>query len=192
MNSTEYITGTKKQFLYYKSIAEKTFDTLTDEQLFWQYNDTSNSIAIIVKHLWGNMMSRWTNFLTEDGEKTWRKRDAEFENDIKSREEVLQKWNEGWQCLFNALDSVNDTNFDQPIYIRNVEHSIQDAVNRQLAHYPYHIGQIIFIGKMIQDDKWQSLSIPKRESATYNKKRFAQPKHKAHYTDDLMYDPHKS
>lgn len=187
MNATTYLEGIKKQFLYYKSLGEKTIDQIVDDdRLFWQYNKESNSIATITKHLWGNMKSRWTDFLTSDGEKEWRARDAEFENDIKTKEELLTKWNEGWQCLFEALDSVNETNFDQPIYIRNIEHSITEAINRQLAHYSYHVGQIVFLGKMICDEDWQSLSIAKGTSKSFNEKRFAQPKHKAHYTDKLI------
>ncbi len=186
MNPTAYLDGIKKQFQYYKSLGDKTFDQVPDNKLFWQYNEDSNSIATIVKHLWGNMKSRWTDFLTSDGEKDWRERDAEFENDVQSKEELLRKWNEGWQCLFDALDGINETNFDQPIYIRNIEHNITEAINRQLAHYSYHIGQIVFLGKMMSGGNWQSLSIPKGASTSYNKKRFAKPKHKAHYTDNFL------
>ncbi|MDH7444028.1 DUF1572 family protein [Aquimarina sp. 2201CG14-23] len=188
MNPISYLEGIKKQFEYYKLLGDKTIDQIPSDKLFWQYNEDSNSVAIIVKHLWGNMKSRWTDFLTSDGEKEWRARDAEFENDIRTKDELLIKWNEGWFCLFEALNSVNETNFEQPIYIRNIEHSITEAINRQLAHYSYHVGQIVFLGKMICNTNWQSLSIPKGESASYNKKRFAQPKHKAHYTDKLMKD----
>ncbi|OED46710.1 hypothetical protein AB832_00805 [Flavobacteriaceae bacterium (ex Bugula neritina AB1)] len=188
MDPTSYLEGIKKQFQYYKSLGDKTFDQVPDEKLFWQYNDTSNSIAIIVKHLWGNMKSRWADFLTSDGEKEWRNRDAEFENDIPSKAVLIARWNEGWQSLFDALDEVNETNFDQPIYIRNIEHTITEAINRQLAHYSYHVGQIVYIGKIITDDHWQSLSIPKGTSKIYNKKRFEKPKHKAHYTDNFLKD----
>lgn len=188
MKSSEYLEGIQKQFAYYKSLGEKTIDQIPEEKLFWQYNNESNSIAIIVKHLWGNMKSRWTDFLTTDGEKEWRQRDAEFENDIASKEDLLNKWNDGWQCLFEALESIDQDNFNQPIYIRNIEHSITEAINRQLAHYSYHIGQIVCIGKMIVGEEWQSLSIPKGKSIAYNQKRFATPKHKAHYTDKLMKD----
>lgn len=188
MKSSEYLEGIQKQFAYYKSLGEKTIDQTPEEKLFWQYNNESNSIAIIVKHLWGNMKSRWTDFLTTDGEKEWRQRDAEFENDIASKEDLLNKWNDGWQCLFEALESIDQDNFNQPIYIRNIEHSITEAINRQLAHYSYHIGQIVCIGKMIVGEEWQSLSIPKGKSIAYNQKRFATPKHKAHYTDKLMKD----
>ncbi len=186
MNSENYLEGITKQFKYYKSLGEKTIDQLPEKKLFWQYNTDSNSIAIIVKHIWGNMKSRWTDFLTSDGEKKWRERDAEFDNDITTKEELLAKWNEGWHCLFEALESVDSANFDQPIYIRNIEHSITEAINRQLAHYAYHIGQIVFLGKMIVGSQWKSLSIPKGQSSAYNKQRFDAPKHKAHYTDKLM------
>ncbi|WP_109097380.1 DUF1572 family protein [Aquimarina sp. AU58] len=188
MKSSEYLEGIQKQFAYYKSLGEKTIDQIPEEKLFWQYNNESNSIAIIVKHLWGNMKSRWTDFLTTDGEKEWRQRDAEFENDILSKKDLLTKWNDGWQCLFEALESIDQDNFNQPVYIRNIEHSITEAINRQLAHYSYHIGQIVCIGKMIVDEEWHSLSIPKGKSTAYNQKRFATPKHKAHYTDKLMKD----
>ncbi|GAA4272384.1 DUF1572 domain-containing protein [Aquimarina gracilis] len=188
MNATDYLEGIIKQFKYYKSLGEKTIAQLPEEKLFWQYNDDSNSIAIIIKHLWGNMKSRWTDFLTSDGEKEWRERDAEFEDDITTKQELLSKWNDGWQCLFKALESINESNFMQPIYIRNIEHSIVEAINRQLAHYSYHIGQIVFLGKMIAGSNWKSLSIPKGQSIAYNKERFSSPKHKAHYTDKLIDD----
>ncbi|WP_108869345.1 DUF1572 family protein [Aquimarina aquimarini] len=188
MDSIEYLEGIKKQFEYYKSLGEKTMAQIPDEKVFWQYNDDCNNIAMIIKHLWGNMKSRWTNFLTEDGEKEWRQRDTEFANDISSKEELINKWDEGWQCLFDALASIDKNNFDQPVYIRNIEHSVTEAINRQLAHYSYHIGQIVYIGKMATQGHWQSLSIPKGASQTFNKKRFARPKHKAHYTDKLTKD----
>ncbi|MBQ0734284.1 DUF1572 family protein [Aquimarina celericrescens] len=186
MNPDIYLEGIQKQFRYYKSLGEKTINQLPEEKLFWPYNEDNNSIAILIKHLWGNMKSRWTNFLTTDGEKDWRERDAEFESTIETKEELLLKWNEGWQCLFDALESIDNDNFNQPIYIRNIEHSITEAVNRQLAHYAYHVGQIVLLGKMIAGSDWKSLSIPRGESSEYNKKRFDTPKHKAHYTDKLM------
>jgi len=181
-----YIESIKKQFAYYKMLGDKTFDQIEESDIFWQYNTESNSIAIIVKHLWGNMMSRWTDFLTTDGEKTWRNREAEFEADIQDKAELLAKWNEGWACLFTALDSINSTNFDTTIYIRNMGHTIVEAINRQLAHYAYHIGQIVFVGRMIKGEQWQSLSIPKGKSQAYNQKKFAQPKRKEHFTKSLL------
>ena len=128
---------------------------------------------MIVKHLWGNMLSRWTDFLTSDGEKQWRQRDAEFENNIATREELLSKWNEGWDCLFKTLDSLTTEDLDKEIYIRNEGHSVVEAINRQLAHYPYHIGQIVFIGKMVCDNNWTSLSIPRGNSRVFNEGMFA-------------------
>lgn len=170
-----YLQSATKQFEYYKSLGEKTFNQLPDEKLFWQYNDDSNSIAIIVKHLWGNMLSRWTDFLTTDGEKEWRNRDSEFENDITTRTQMLEKWNAGWNCLFNALKSINENDLNKIIYIRNEEQSVMDAINRQLAHYSYHVGQIVFIGKLASNN-WASLSIPKGNSKAFNETKFSQPK----------------
>lgn len=184
--AADYLDSVKKQFAYYKLLGDKTFGQLSDEQLFWQYNPESNSIGTIVKHMWGNMLSRWTNFLTEDGEKQWRDREAEFDNDIRSREELLQKWNEGWQCLFDALDAITDADLDKVIYIRNMGHTVMEAINRQLAHYPYHVGQIVFLGKMLANEQWQSLSIPRGKSQDYNADKFAQEKHRQHFTDEFL------
>jgi hypothetical protein len=182
----DYLESVKKQFAYYKMLGEKTIAQLSDEHLFIQFNEESNSIAIIVKHLCGNMLSRWTDFLTTDGEKSWRDREGEFENDISDRATLLAKWNEGWDCLFNALDSLNADNSGTIVYIRNQGHSIVEAINRQLAHYPYHVGQIVFIGKMLLGTRWESLSIPRGSSGSYNAEKFAQQKVKRHFTDEYI------
>lgn len=181
-----YLESVIKQFQYYKLLGDKTFTQLEDADLFWQYNEASNSIGIIVKHLWGNMLSRWTDFLNTDGEKTWRNREAEFESDIQTKRELIEKWEAGWTCLFEALDNVNEENFSQIIYIRNQGHTITEAINRQLAHYAYHIGQIVFIGRMIKNKDWQSLSIPKGKSTEFNAKKFAEKKHRGHFTDEFL------
>jgi len=183
MNS--YLESVKKQFEYYKMLGEKTFEQIPEDKLFWKFNEESNSIAMIVKHLHGNMMSRWTDFLTTDGEKEWRKRDGEFDNDIKTKTELLSKWNEGWACLFDAIKPLTEKDLETEIYIRNMGHSISEAIHRQLAHYPYHVGQIVFIGKIIQNESWNSLSIAKGKSKTYNEDKFSKPKRKEHFTDDL-------
>ena len=180
-----YLNSVKKQFDYYKVLGEKTISQLNEEELFWQYNEESNSIAITVNHLWGNMKSRWTNFLQADGEKEWRNRDLEFEPVIQSKTELISKWNDGWSCLYEALDSVNETNFDSEIFIRNQSHSIVEAVNRQMMHYAYHIGQIVYVGRMIKGKDWKSLSIPKGKSKDFNAKKFSKGKHKGHFTDDI-------
>ena len=186
MSNLPFLESAKKEFQYYKLLGEKTFSQLTDEQLFNQINSESNSIAMIVKHLWGNMLSRWTEFLTTDGEKESRKRDEEFENDISTRKELLEKWEEGWYCLFNALNSITDSDLSEVIYIRNQGHTILEAINRQLSHYPHHIGQIVFIGKMLRGKDWNSLSIPKGASKEYNLEKFSQSKSKQHFTDELV------
>jgi len=184
--TNDYIESVRKQFEYYKLLGEKTFAQLSDDQLFWQYNDESNSIATIVKHLWGNMLSRWTDFLTSDGEKEWRDREGEFKNDIRTRDEMMQKWQEGWNCLFTALDTVHKDNADTIVYIRNMGHTVTEAINRQLAHYPYHVGQIVYLGKMILNEKWSSLSIARGQSQSYNNQKFAQPKKVGHFTDEYL------
>ena len=176
----------KKQFAYYKLLGEQTINQLPDEALFWQYNLESNSISLIVKHLWGNMLSRWTDFLTTDGEKDWRNRDAEFEDDSRTRAELMDRWNAGWNCLLSTLDSLQEEDLQQEIFIRNMGHTVVEAINRQLAHYPYHVGQIVFIGKMALDSDWTSLSIPRGNSKNYNADKFAQPKRKEHFTDELL------
>jgi len=182
----DYLQSVTRQFEYYKMLGEKSIAQVPDDKLFWQYNEESNSIGTVVKHLWGNMLSRWTDFLSSDGEKEWRQREAEFENDIRTRADLMSKWNEGWDCLFNALKSLKPEDLEKTIYIRNMGHSVMEAINRQLAHYPYHIGQIVFIGKMVCDSNWQSLSIPKGQSASYNAEKFSQPKRKEHFTHEWV------
>ncbi|MFN4853613.1 MAG: DUF1572 family protein, partial [Bacteroidota bacterium] len=152
----------------------------------WQYNEETNSIAIIVNHLWGNMLSRWTDFLTTDGEKESRNRDAEFENPSKSREALLSKWNEGWNCLFKVLNSLTTSDLEKIVYIRNQGHTVTEAIKRQLAHYAYHIGQIVFLGKMLAENGWTSLSIPKGNSQVYNENKFSKPKQRGHFTEDFL------
>lgn len=144
-----------------KEMGDKTFEQLENKDYYFQPSAESNSIAIIVQHLYGNMMSRFTNFLTEDGDKPWRKRDAEFElNDI-SKEDILSFWNTAWQCVFTALENLKPADLTKTIYIRSEPFTIYDAILRHLMHASSHIGQIIYIGKMIKGANWQSLSIPK-------------------------------
>lgn len=187
MKATDsYLESVKKQFLYYKMLGEKAIAQLEPDQLFVTLNEDTNSIATIVKHVSGNMLSRWTDFLTSDGEKEWRNRDSEFENDLKSKEEVLLIWNEGWDCLLNALNSLNPEQLSDIIYIRNEGHTVIEAINRQLAHYPYHIGQIVFYAKQLKKGDWDSLSIPKNKSGNYNAEKFAKEKEIKNFTDDEL------
>jgi len=182
---TSYLNSVTKQFHYYKMLGEKAMAQIADEALFWQYNKESNSIAVLVKHLVGNMLSRFTDFLTTDGEKPWRNRDAEFESNFSNREELLAYWDTGWSCLFSALDNLREDQLETIVYIRNDGHTVTEAINRQLAHYPYHIGQIIYIAKMAVNEEWESLSIPRKKSGDYNARKFTQDKTRRHFTDDL-------
>nr|WP_294872782.1 DUF1572 family protein [uncultured Pedobacter sp.] len=180
-----YLESVKKQFLYYKQLGEKAMEQLQEQDLFWQYNEESNSISTIVNHLSGNMLSRFTDFLTSDGEKPWRNRDNEFEPKITSKEELMILWNKGWDCLLNAINQLSDEDLNTIIYIRNDGHTVTEAINRQLAHYPYHIGQIVFIAKMRTNEEWKTLSIARNKSADYNTRKFSSEKEKRHFTDDL-------
>ncbi|WP_291152956.1 DUF1572 family protein [Flavobacterium sp. UBA7680] len=181
-----YLESVKKQFLYYKMLGEKAIEQLEPEQLFVSVNEDTNSIATIIKHISGNMLSRWTDFLTSDGEKEWRNRDAEFENYLKSKEEVVEIWNKGWDCLENALNSLKPEQLSDIIYIRNEGHTVIEAINRQLAHYPYHVGQIVFYAKQLKKSSWESLSIPKNKSGNYNAEKFAKEKEIKNFTDDEL------
>ena len=176
MDNEKYLESVKQQFQFYKSLGEKAMEQLEPEQLFIQPSEDSNSIAMIVQHIAGNMLSRWTNFLTSDGEKEWRKRDAEFEAVLKTKEEVLQKWEEGWACLMNSIDHLNPAQLSDTVLIRNEPHTVTEAINRQLAHYPYHVGQIVFFAKQQKENSFSSLSIPKNKSVEFNNEKFSQTK----------------
>ncbi len=183
---TNYLESVKKQFLYYKTLGEKAMEQLEPEQLFISVNEDTNSITVIINHLVGNMLSRWTDFLTTDGEKEWRNRDTEFEEILTTKPELLAHWEKGWHCLFDALNSLKPEQLDEIIYIRNEGHTVLEAINRQLAHYPYHIGQIVFYAKMVKKTEWQSLSIPKNKSNNYNSDKFSQEKSIKNFTDDEL------
>ena len=173
MNFREnYLESALFEFRRYKTLGDKTFVQLSDEEIHWKHNDSDNSIALIVKHLVGNMLSRWTNFLTEDGEKSWRNRESEFENPVIAKKEMIVSWEKGWQCLFDALNGIDESNFGNQIVIRGEAHTIPQAINRQLAHYANHVGQIVFIGKMIRGQDWISPSIAKGNSQAFNDMMF--------------------
>lgn len=164
-----FLDSARKEFAYYRSLGDKTFAQLADADLFREPAPGNNSIAVIVQHLHGNMLSRWTDFLTTDGEKPWRQRDAEFEPGILTRDELLARWNEGWSCLFNAIDPLLPADLDRIVHIRTEPHTVAQAIARQLAHMPYHIGQIVILGKLFLGDGFTSLSIPKGGSHNFNK-----------------------
>ncbi|WNH12056.1 DUF1572 family protein [Thalassobellus suaedae] len=183
MNS--YLGSIIKQFEYYKSLGDKTFAQLSFEEMQWQSDEDSNNISIIAKHIVGNMLSRWTNFLNEDGEKEWRNRDDEFINSYNTKEEIIASWESGWSCLFKAITPLETVDLERIIYIRNQSHTVTEAINRQLAHYSYHIGQMVFLGKLLKGKDWESLSIPKGDSSKYNTNKFSKEKGRRHFTDDL-------
>ncbi|WP_124641787.1 MULTISPECIES: DUF1572 family protein [Amniculibacterium] len=158
------------RFQFYKNLGEKAMEPLMEDELHWQYNEESNSIAVLVNHISGNMQSRFTNFLTEDGEKPWRNRDAEFENSYQSKEELLNIWEKGWDCLFQALEQLDEENLKNTVTIRGEAMLVADALFRQLSHYAYHVGQMVYIAKMIKNSDWKSLSIPKNKSKEFNAK----------------------
>jgi hypothetical protein len=169
----QFLPASIREFRKYQSLGEKTMEQLPDEALFWQVNEASNAISTIVKHLSGNMISRWTDIFHADGEKPWRNRDEEFVHDISSREALMIIWKSGWDKLYETLGALTESDLDRIIYIRNEAHTVTEAIVRQISHYSSHIGQIQFIGKMYLNDQWRSLSIPKNASDAFNKEKFS-------------------
>ena len=168
--SRHYLDDAIASFRGYKKLAEKALDQITDEEFFVTIDEESNSVAVIMKHLAGNMLSRWTDFLTTDGEKPDRNRDMEFVIEPQTTKgDLLAYWDRGWTCVFAALEPLQPEDFDRKVLIRGEEHTIVQAVNRQLTHYAYHIGQIVFLAKHFRSAEWRSLSIPKNRSAEFNK-----------------------
>ena len=175
MNSIEkvFLQSAIKRVAYYKELGDKTLNQLSEADFHFVPNKENNSIAIIIQHVAGNMLSRWTDFLTTDGEKDWRNRDAEFEEQELSKQQLIDFWEKGWACFLNSLNALTADDLLKTIYIRQEAILVTDAINRQMAHYPYHIGQIIYIGKIIKDQHWQSLSIAKGNSQQYNQELFS-------------------
>jgi len=168
--TTSYVEDAKAIFHQYKRLAEGAMAQVSDEQLCATLDPEMNSIAVIVKHMAGNMRSRWTDFLTTDGEKPSRNRDSEFEEPPAMLTELMALWDDGWRCLFTALEGLTDADLVRTITIRGEAHSVMQAINRQVAHYPYHCGQIIFLAKHLQSANWKSLSVPRKQSAEFNRR----------------------
>lgn len=168
--TTSYLRDSLSLFRYYKKLTERAMEQVRDEQLLDVLDGEMNSIAIIIKHLAGNMRSRWTDFLTSDGEKTDRKRDTEFEIPPATRAALMAMWEQGWNCVFTALEPLSDDDVDRTVVIRGEPHSVMQAVNRQIAHYSYHCGQIVFLAKHLQAQRWRSLSVPRGKSEEFNQK----------------------
>lgn len=163
----EYLRIVQARFKNVKDLGDKTLHQLSEDALHWAFNEQSNSIAVIIKHMSGNMISRWTDFLTSDGEKPNRNRDQEFTDDITSKQELLNVWEKGWSIFFNTLNSLTEEDLLKNIYIRGESHLVIEAIERQMAHYAYHVGQIVYVGKQILDSNWESLSVSKGKSEEF-------------------------
>ena len=182
-NDQNFLESSIKLFRYYKKLGEGAMAQLNDEQGLQKPNELSNSIALIVHHLNGSMLSLWTDFLNSDGEKPWRDREAEFEKSYGSKAEMLEAWEKGWKCLLDTLESLKPEDLSKLIYIRNEGQTVMEAIQRQLAHYPHHVGQILYQAKILKGDDFKSLSIPKGKSNSFNQDKFSQPKERKHFTD---------
>lgn len=183
--ATNYLEITVKLFGYYKDLAEKSIAQLSEEQLHQRPDDSVNNIATLVKHMAGNMLSRFTDFLTTDGEKDWRNRDDEFEDTFDNRDELLNRWNQGWNCLLTTIMSLKPEDCEAIVYIRNEGHTVLEAIARQLAHYSYHCGQIVSIAKAIKLGGFKSLSIPKGGSQEFNQAKFNAETERKFFTDGM-------
>jgi hypothetical protein len=172
--TTSYLRDSVSLFRYYKQLTERAMVQVTDQQLFAVLDDEMNCIAIIVKHLAGNMRSRWMDFLISDGEKPDRKRDTEFENPPATRAELMKLWEEGWSWVLTALEPLSDADIERTVVIRGEPHSVMQAINRQLAHYAYHCGQIVFLAKHLQGKQWKALTVPRGKSEEFNQRVAAQ------------------
>lgn len=171
--ASHYLDEVRRQFRGYKRLGEGAMAQLKDEELFVTIDPEANSVAILVKHLAGNMRSRFTDFLTTDGEKPDRHRDQEFEMKAYSRDEVMRWWEEGWTRVFSAIESVKPDDLMRTVTIRSEPHTVLQALNRQLAHYAMHVGQIVFLAKHLRSKEWKSLSIPRGKSEEVNRKLMA-------------------
>ena len=168
--TTSYVKDSLGVFRYYKGLAERAMAQVKDEQLTAELDDESNSIAVIVKHMAGNMRSRFTDFLTSDGEKPDRHRDQEFEDAPATREAILTAWETGWACVFGALEPLREDDLVKTVTIRGEAHSVMQAIHRQVAHYSYHCGQIVLLAKHLNCESWKALTVPRGKSEEFNRR----------------------
>ena len=185
METGNYLDTLEKLFHYYKSLAEKAIQQIDDHQLHQKLHPDDNSIAIILQHLIGNMRSRFTDFFTSDGEKPWRDRESEFMDPALGKRQLLQEWESAWNTVFKAIDQAREKPLDAIVYIRNEGHTVLEAFQRQLAHYVYHTGQVVFLAKSLAGNHWKSLSIPKGQSEAFNSGKFSKDKSKSFFTDKM-------
>jgi hypothetical protein len=177
-----YLQSATKLFRYYKKLGDGAFAQIADGEIHRQTDPDSNSIAVIAKHMAGNMASRWTDFLTTDGEKEWRDRDAEFVDDVPDKDSLIRLWENGWDLVFSALRGLKPKDLGRVVYVRNEGHTVLEAINRQLTHYGYHVGQIVYLAKDTRSGSWKSLSVPKGKSKAFNKEKFSMPRRRKHFT----------
>ncbi|GJM31450.1 MAG: hypothetical protein DHS20C18_04510 [Saprospiraceae bacterium] len=182
MDKPNFLESVIPLFRYYKTLGDKAIAQLLDDQLHYA-PEGSNSMVIIMKHLSGNMLSRWTDFLNSDGEKPWRDREQEFEDTFTNRGELMVYWEKGWNCLFETIEALTPNDLNRIIYIRNEGHTVLEAIHRQLAHYAYHIGQMVYLAKMQKGENWNSLSIAKGQSQAFNGEKFKLEKERRHFTN---------
>lgn len=178
-----FLESSKMLFAHYKRLGEKTFEQVDEAAIQWKPNEVSNSIALLVHHLSGNMISRFTDFLSSDGEKPWRNRDLEFEQSYPDKKSMLVAWEKGWTCVMSAMDSLSPDDLNKEVYIRNEGHTVLEVIQRQLTHYATHVGQIMAIAKWIVGDRWKSLTIPKGETNQFNAEKFSREKTRKHFTE---------
>jgi uncharacterized damage-inducible protein DinB len=164
-----YHSDAVRSFRSYKKLAERAIEQVSDEEFFAAIDAESNSLAVIVKHIAGNLHSRWRDFLTSDGEKPDRNRDTEFEMIGDTRESLMDFWERGWQTLFDSLERLSEDDFARTVTIRGEPHTVVEAINRQLTHYSYHVGQIVFLAKHLKSSEWKNLSVPRNRSADFNR-----------------------
>jgi hypothetical protein len=171
MPTLTFLEAARHEFAYYRKLGERSLAVLSDEELFRLPGPGSNSIALLVKHMHGNMMSRWTDFLTTDGEKPWRQRDAEFEEGGLDRAALMERWKDGWNCLETALEGLTSADLTRIVLIRNEPHTVAQAITRQLAHLPYHVGQIVLLAKLYKGMDFPELSVPRGGSGALNRQK---------------------
>lgn len=185
MPMAKSLEGLVRLMKYQKLLTERAIEQIREEQIREVIPGFEHSIAVLMKHIGGNLHSHWTNFRTEDGEKPWRNREGEFEDAFASREELMEHWNRGWETFFHAMDSIADDETDSIMYIRNEGHTLAEAAMRSLSHISYHTGQIVMIARYFAGDGWTSLSVPKGKTEEYNRKKFAREKSIGFYKERL-------
>lgn len=186
MAENNYLRSVTLHFQYYQQLAEKALAQVPDGQLGWQPTEESNSLMVIIKHMAGNLLSRFTDFLSSDGEKPWRDREKEFDEEPLTKEELIARWRQGWGILHQTLAELTGDDLNKLVYIRNQGHTVTEALNRQLAHYAYHVGQIVYLSRMIKGEGWQSLSIPRGQSEQFNREKFSQEPHREHFAQENL------